>query len=248
MNTEEVVWLGRQRSYDNLKNLIFSPMLKADSAIRYSCVHMNTPEYLDHHIYEVSMMSYMIARRLKSYGEDIDLGKVLEYALIHDLEETITGDVPRNTKYYTKECKSELDFIGSEVIRKIAESNAGFEDLVTIWSNTKSGKEGFIIKIVDMLCVVRKALIEVELYGNLEALKVTLELSEHLKKTSEEVQDHSPYGSESTKWIKSILTGASESIQRVNQQYHDRIQSYNLDKVLLVPDNSKRRLMIPEDH
>ena len=221
-------------SNKELRQLIFSPMLKADNVIRYSCVYMSRPESLDHHIYEVCLISYVIAKKLIKHGEVIDVGKTLELGLIHDLEETITADIPRNTKHFNSSVNNILEDVATFAIEKLAIANEGFEDLPALWKNAKCGKEGIIIKIVDMLTVVRKAALETEIYGNKEALKVIIELPKHIRHVRDVFVDSLLFDKqESVQYLTLILDQALSMLSELSNKYQSYIDTYLIDESVL---------------
>ena len=58
--------------------LINMPVLNTDNAIRYSLLYQLKGESLADHISDVSVLSYLLTLRLNSYGENLDVGLVLE--------------------------------------------------------------------------------------------------------------------------------------------------------------------------
>lgn len=52
------------------------------------------------HSYCVTLLSYLFASQLKREGENIDVNKTVKIALLHDLEESITGDIGTMTKKF----------------------------------------------------------------------------------------------------------------------------------------------------
>jgi len=210
--------------------LAFNPMMRMNEVNRYSGVHLESPESLSDHITDISMMCYVIGRKLMNLGEEINLGSLLEKALLHDMDEVLTGDIPRNTKYATDEVHEELEKVAKRAIKEIQDA-VGIEDLTKIWSEAKSEKEGFIVKVSDMLCVVRKAIIEVELRNNLSFLKVISELEGHLTKMSEKCDLF--YLPSSAEFMSSLLKDARDEITTIRVKYQHIIDKYNIkDNVL----------------
>lgn len=59
----------------------------------YSGFKRNEADSVAAHAYSVTLFSYFLARELKSSGWKIDPDKTMKIALLHDLGETITGDI-----------------------------------------------------------------------------------------------------------------------------------------------------------
>lgn len=211
-------------------NIMFSPLMRTNEVKRYSGTKLFEEESLSQHITDISMMSYMIAKKLNTYGENIDIGLLLEKCLIHDIDEIVTGDLPRNTKYANPNIKKEMDALADLAIVKLTDSLHGMEDMYEVWSTAKQGKEGFIVKLADMLCVVRKALIEVELYNNLICLKVIQELGGHLT-SLHMVSNFS--NEESSKFVAMLINEARKIIDELNKQYAPICEKYNITKNVL---------------
>ena len=191
----------------NFINLAFSPFGRTNEIIRYSSVHQEMPESLAEHITDVSMMSYLVARYItEEIGDEINIGLLLEKCLLHDVDEVITGDIPRNTKYATETSKGVLEQVAIEAIDQMIQSNITLAGCSTIWRCAKEGKEGFILKVVDMLVVVKKAIIEIELRGNLTFLKVVKELETHVSKLLQSFDSKCPFDNpETSQYLYSLV-------------------------------------------
>ena len=59
----------------------------------YSGFKRNEADSVAAHSYSVCIFSYLLAKELKKDGWEIDPEKTLKIALLHDLGETITGDI-----------------------------------------------------------------------------------------------------------------------------------------------------------
>lgn len=63
------------------------------------------------HTYTVTLLAYFLAEQLKKEGRKIDVEKVIKMGLLHDLGETIIGDIGHSAK----------KFAGQETIHKVEE-------------------------------------------------------------------------------------------------------------------------------
>lgn len=59
----------------------------------YSGFKRNEADSVAAHSYSVTLFAYLLARELKDEGFDVDPERVLKIAMVHDLGETITGDI-----------------------------------------------------------------------------------------------------------------------------------------------------------
>lgn len=215
-------------------SILFSPLMRTNEVKRYSGTRLQEDETLAQHITDMCMMSYIITKHLITYGEELDLGVILEKCIIHDLDELATGDMPRNTKYASENIKKELDAVAELAVRRYAMTHKGLDDLEGKWSNAKQGKEGFIIKLVDMLCVVRKAIIEIEVYGNLSCLKVTKELDSHLEHLGSQLMSNPKLEKpESIQFVNELISQSKDIIGDLNRKYAYISDEYNITKNIL---------------
>lgn len=214
----------------NFITLAFSPLCRMNEVFRYASVYQNDPESLGEHTNEVSMMSYLIAQKMnKMYSEGIDIGVLLEKCLLHDADEVITGDVPRNTKYATTTVRIELNVVANKAVRMIEDSTE-CDGMLSTWEDSKNGKEGVILKITDMLCVAKKCITEVELRGNLSFLKVATELEKHLNRLIAHLDDIKSYGfSEgSYRLLSDLVCQSRDEITVIRAKYQNFIDKYHI--------------------
>lgn len=210
--------------------LAFNPLCRMNEVFRYSSVHQDNPESLGEHTNEVSVMSYLIAKELiRLYSEDIDIGVLLEKCLIHDADEVITGDIPRNTKYATTAGHHELNKVAETAVMMI-ENSTMCGGLYDKWLDAKSGKEGVILKTVDLLCVVKKCIDEVELRGNLSFLKVAEELEKHLTSAINNPVYFSgaSFKCGSLGYLMKLLNESRSEVTRVRKKYEEYINKYHI--------------------
>lgn len=209
--------------------LAFNPMSRMSEVSRYSSVYQETNETLAEHVAEVSVMAYLIAKKMEILGnENIDIGSLLEKCLLHDVDEVLTGDIPRNTKYATREVHDELNKVADEAVRMI-ENMLGGISLMPVWAEAKSKKEGVILKVVDMLCVVKKCVTEIELRGNLTFLKVVAELETHLANMLKNKDAYALFDKDSSReLLRSLLTEAKDEVTTIRVRYQHVISKYHI--------------------
>lgn len=131
---------------------------------RFSQSYLSKPENVMEHTGFVALMSLAIAKDLIRKDCEINVGLLLEKALVHDLDEIITGDVTRSTKYSSDEMLSSMNLLSQESINKIStDCDCSFN---LCWASAKEGKEGSIVSLADCLSVLFKAHNEVVMRGN----------------------------------------------------------------------------------
>lgn len=211
----------------NFAELAFNPVNRMNEVSRYSSVYQETNESLAEHVTEVMTMSYLIAENLiNNYCESINLGDLLQKCLLHDIDEVITGDIPRNTKYANPYVHKELNCVAENAVKMIEDSLR--VPIYDVWSSAKENKEGKILKIVDMLCVVKKCITEIELRGNLTFLKVVTELETHLTHTLDNRSVYMEFNQKSSQYLRKLVSQAKDEITTIRVKYQDIINKYHI--------------------
>lgn len=117
--------------------------------------------------------------------EPIDIGLLLTRAVVHDLEEAISGDFPRPFKYSDATLKEQLDIAGLKAMYSllggINMSTAERAVLLDAWSQQKDGsKESALLKFADLFAFLTFTLEEVR-SGNKHILAYCTEVEPYLK-------------------------------------------------------------------
>ena len=205
--------------------LINNPALNTDNTIRYSLLYQLKEESLSHHIAEVSILAYLTALKLNSYGENLDVGLVLEKVILHDLDEVLTGDIPRSTKYYSEAGLKAMRGVADDAISRLASQLDGGDQIVSKWRDAKNGKEGMVLELCDMLCVARKVVTEVKILGNGYFLKVAYEMVNNLRELEEE--DFSDFNDDCRSYILGLIHDAIEVMHGLISG-DDRLERYGI--------------------
>lgn len=206
-------------SNNKFLSLINSPVLNTSNVTRYSLMHMSKHESLSDHISDVCLMSYLITSILISkYDEDLDLGLVLEKAVVHDLDEVLTGDIVRTTKYYSEDILNSLNKMSLEIMNGLSESLVASSRLKDTWETAKDGKEGIIIKLVDMLSVSKKAVVEVVLLNNEYFQKVSFEMKNNLLNLVDSIKSREDFKFESKLYLLSLINDALEVMESITDK------------------------------
>jgi 5'-deoxynucleotidase YfbR-like HD superfamily hydrolase len=209
--------------------LVNIPALNTDNAIRYSLMYQIKEESLADHIADVGVLSYLLTLRFNSYGENLNVGDVLEKVLLHDLDEVLTGDIPRSTKYYSDAGLNAMRGVALDAITKLAEGLPGSEGLVEKWKSAKQGKEGSVLVLSDMLCVARKVVTEVKILGNGYFLKVAYEMIDNLTELKKELEsgELSKFNEDSRAYINQLIHDAISVMEELTCG-DDRLTRYGV--------------------
>jgi len=224
-----------------LTDILHSPLLQIGLVTRYSGQYLVRPETVAEHTTQVGLLSYLIATKLKSLGESIDIGKVTTYALIHDIDESLTGDINRIVKYYTPVIRQELENIAVESL-ELLEHQLGIA-LTPDWRFAKTdGLEGVVVTLSDMLQVEKKVIEEVEFLGNKYMLKVAVEINGYLNKIQshvEESKEHLFKKSTSKKYILNLIKQATELDNKICNKYKKDISELNISNFAYINGKSR---------
>ncbi|OHA76495.1 MAG: hypothetical protein A3J30_00480 [Candidatus Wildermuthbacteria bacterium RIFCSPLOWO2_02_FULL_47_9c] len=110
--------------------------------------------------YFTSILSYL----LQKAGESIDAGKAVQMALVHDMEETFSGDILGPFKHYSPELSRAIRKVNEETILEVFEGlPADLRDYyILLWKEEGSGEslEAEIVKVADKLSLLAKCLEE----------------------------------------------------------------------------------------
>jgi len=151
---------------------------------RFSRLRMVHPENVLAHTGMVCVFAYAIASTLIEKGRrelrPLDLSVVLARAVVHDMDETITGDIVRPTKYFSGTLREELGKLEAEGISNIAAA-LGLPLIKPTFDFAKYGREGYVVKLADMLSALCTVYIEVCVVGNSAMMQAAQGMKRGLK-------------------------------------------------------------------
>ena len=152
---------------------LFSVLARMHAMQRFSMTQLTQPESVMAHTGMVALTSLLIATECNTVAKQkIDISELLTKALLHDIEEVITGDTPRPTKYESSEsvamfAKMKVRAI-ARVLQQLQLSREATADLRPQYNEAKSLTTitGIIVALADLLAVVYTAWSEVLLRHN----------------------------------------------------------------------------------
>jgi len=132
------------------------------NTVRYSTAYKIVPENVATHSYFVVYITMILCDYLKDLG--INIERALRMALIHDVEESLTGDIIYSIKHHNPDFSGAVDRLNREIINEIYSGNEPYLDL---WREYKRGDtiESKIVEISDRVSGVLYILGEMEM-GN----------------------------------------------------------------------------------
>jgi len=164
---------------------LFSLVSGLSGVTRFSMLKMCHRETVLEHTGMIAVFAYVLGTRLNQFagkGIMVHMGVLLSKAIVHDWDETITGDVARPTKYYSDTLRNELHRLETDGVQDIADlleiSNAAHHH-----ADAKEGVEGYIVSLCDIACAIHRCWEEVLVYNNMHFVLPSQRLRMVLHKT-----------------------------------------------------------------
>jgi len=155
---------------------LFQLTEELSSVHRFSTNFLVKPESVLEHTGSVVLFSILIAQELnREFEVDIDYEKLAKKSVLHDIEESKTGDIPRSTKYCDPGVKHHLENYETHAVHSIQADLNLQSDIIDNWKYAKSGFEGLIIKVSDMITVTYKLWYEIDQLSNKSLIPVATE-------------------------------------------------------------------------
>jgi putative hydrolase of HD superfamily len=112
------------------------------------------------HSYGVALTAMLLADECAARGVALDVGRVLRIALLHDLQETRTGDMPRTVAdYYGREARRAAERAAfDDIMRGAGAGHAGRYAELHEDYETRASLEARIVKAADVVDLLAQAL------------------------------------------------------------------------------------------
>tara|TARA_R110000796_G_scaffold252370_1_gene386284 strand:+ start:1772 stop:2383 length:612 start_codon:yes stop_codon:yes gene_type:complete len=173
----------------------------------------------------VCLFTYLLCEEINSVsGEKVDIGLALQRAVVHDIDEVVTGDIPRPTKYFSETSKKVFDEIAESGVDQIIDEldvwelpDEAISKLRKNWVEAKLGREGFLIALADLSSVVFKIWDEVILLGNKKLILQGDQVFTYLEQFIGNAMSSKELSGEQKKVIKGICDQLKEICYEVKQ-------------------------------
>ena len=200
-----------------INHLVFSDVRRLNHIRRYSSYPIIRQENVAEHLFWVTYSSYMIALDLNSnYSQQVNLELVMQKAMLHDLEESQTGDVVRTFKYHSPDTRSLMNqtAIGliSSFLEETTPTKVAKHMIATLKQSKDESLEGQIVSIADLLAVLTYGREEL-LLGNSKMLGILTSSLSYV----ESLQYHltysclMPYVNDMISCLKQIISTSKET-------------------------------------
>jgi 5'-deoxynucleotidase YfbR-like HD superfamily hydrolase len=133
---------------DNFIKFLFGSNRRISRVVRFSTRPRLVDEYVSTHSYYVTLYALIISKMLIEKGIKINLESVLTRALVHDLDESVSGDIIR---IFRERLSDELEELCQEVMKGILKGLPYkiFNYLLEEWNLKFINIEGKIVKLCD---------------------------------------------------------------------------------------------------
>lgn len=143
-------------------NPVFEHFLDRSLAhvIRFNSRPQHFPESVAEHTFYVAYFSALLISFLRKAGDQVDEAKVLKMALVHDMEESFSGDILTPFKHFNDEIVQAIDKVNQQAIKLVFENLP--PDLqgeyIALWTENGEHKttEAQIVKIADKISLLAK--------------------------------------------------------------------------------------------
>lgn len=206
--------------------LVSSPLMNLDHTYRYSGTKLVEKETLSQHIVDTIMMGIKIIEDINDLGTiTLSIKDYLCKATYHDLEEVITGDVPRPLKYHDEATLSSMRDVADSVAKELFQGEfSDWESHYEWWKSAKDDNEGIILKIVDNLVVVNKVVKEVSLLNNYYMLRVAHEVSKYTTSLRDHFLEEGAFGDiKANNYIIDLLNDALDVMSDILEKNKDKL-------------------------
>jgi len=182
---------------------IFEINYKMSALSRFSQTHLVKEESVLEHTGFVCMMSYYIGNKLITEDKDVDIGILMCKAVAKDIDEIVTGDIPRPTKYYNIGITEAIKEIEDSNMKKIA-NKMELEYMYEDWSTAKDGKEGCIVALCDGLAILYKVYYEAIMFSN----RTIIDHFKHIPRFLDKIEGGIIHAHGSSDFLQSLLKEA----------------------------------------
>ena len=162
-STKLLIFLKRSRRLSTIDRCSNTPHIQ-----RYSVAE---------HSYYISLLAMLFAdiENLNADEKIYDTSEVIKHALIHDLEESITGDILFPFKHQNEKLKPQLKMAIEECVDKelFIELPTGIQEYYKkLWMNSKdSSREGKLVAAMDKFEILLFAISEIDM-GNSNSFQI----------------------------------------------------------------------------
>lgn len=179
-----------------------SPLCNMASVFRFSSLPVHHRESVAEHTYYVVHLAWVLAMDIQRRGTTVAFETLFARALVHDLDESLTGDIIRPFKHSSPELFEALTKGAREMFARRYQSLPGGTEVRDLWEGAKDNLlEGRIVDFADVWSVY--------LYLYREVMLGSIFAREKLKLIQSRVEGHN--------WIHPITSYAFELAEEIGR-------------------------------
>ncbi len=177
---------------NNLFEWMTSIIRRLSHIKRFSSFPVNRQENVSEHSFWVSIYAYIVALYFIEQNINVNCSKVCLKATLHDLEESMTGDIIRTFKYKSKEFreqskKTERVLVAESLLKGLPRNIQS--EIFDEWKDSKDlSIEGRIVAFCDLLSVVAYCDEELKL-GNVHLKSIKHETQKYFDEFLETIRN-----------------------------------------------------------
>ena len=200
----------------NLIKFIFEHHTRLSCILRFNNTPRIASENVAEHSYYVAFLSMLIGDYLESTGVKVDRLRLIQMALLHDIEESISGDILAPIKQGMFR-----EVLDKENIKNIAMLTGGLGDgekYSKLWREVVDEEtlEAKIIKLMDRMSCIIYCIREIHL-GN-RYFKAILECeAKNILKYASKIPNATRFVAEAVNYTLSYLSGDEEIYDAINK-------------------------------
>lgn len=172
-----------------MNELLHGESRRLARTFRFNSTPVLRTENVAEHSWYVAYIGMHLWTLCGRQGIHLDLGDILAKCILHDLDEALTGDIPRPFKYHTPKIRELLEDASNEIFTDYVDSTAFPVELVDYWRDAKMDATGLVVKMADLVSVVSYATEEVRMGNALLKCKLG-EVTRYMRELHEIMQGH----------------------------------------------------------
>lgn len=164
------------------RSKLYKAACNLTSIKRFANLKLDKEYSAGEHSFRVGILSMMIADdyNKRNPKNKVNVEEVLRKALIHDLEESVIGDIPTPAKKRHKAFNDAYKVLAEDIMENDILVDSPLPELyLSLWINDKTGLSGEVIKIADGLEALKTSFYELK-RGNTCLYKVHTRLASAL--------------------------------------------------------------------
>lgn len=151
------------------KHQLYKAAARLGNTYRFANLKLDKPYTGAEHSFRVAILAMTICDEYnnRNPSNKVNVEEVLRKAILHDLEESLLGDIPTPVKNRSKAFKEAYVALGVEVMKEdVLAGSPNPEYYLKLWVEDKKGETGEVIKLADGLEALSTAHYEIR-RGNL---------------------------------------------------------------------------------